>query len=109
MSGEQVRDLLAAAIRSRGVPGHIRSDNGSRLIATKLGQFLEATEIETLYIEPRSPWQSGYGESFNGRLRDDLLNAEIFADLLEAKCLASHWRHEYDHLSPYISLEYAPP
>jgi len=72
------------------VPGHIRSDNGSEFIATKLRQFLKATEIETLYIEPGSPWQNGYGESFNGRLRDELLNAEIFAELLDAKSLASH-------------------
>lgn len=109
MSGERVRDLLAEAIRSRGVPGHIRSDNGSEFIATKLRQFLKATEIETLYIEPGSPWQNGYGESFNGRLRDELLNAEIFADLLEAKSLASHWRHEYNHRRPHSSLGYAPP
>jgi len=109
MSGERVRDLLAAAIRSRGVPGHIRSDNGSEFIATKLRQFLKATEIETLYIEPGSPWQNGYGESFNGRLRDELLNAEIFEDLLDAKSLASHWRDEYNHRRPHSSLGYAPP
>jgi len=77
MSGEQVRDLLAAAIRSRGVPGHIRSDNGSEFIETKLRQFLKATEIETLYIEPGSPWQNGDGESFNGRLRDELLKGDL--------------------------------
>ena len=109
MSGERVRDLLAAAIRSRGVPGHIRSDNGSEFIATKLRQFLKATRIETLYIESGSPWQNAYGESFNGRLRDELLNAEIFADLLEAKSLASHWRDEYNHRRPHSSLGYAPP
>jgi transposase InsO family protein len=109
MSGERVRDLLAEAIRLRGVPGHIRSDNGSEFIATTLRQFLKATRIETLYIEPGSPWQNGYGESFNGRLRDELLNAEIFADLLEAKSLASHWRHEYNHRRPHSSLGYAPP
>ena len=109
MSGERVRDLLAEAIRSRGVPRHIRSDNGSEFIATRLRQFLKATEIETPYIEPGSPWQNGYGESFNGRLRDELLNAEIFADLLEAKSLASHWRHEYNHRRPHSSLVYAPP
>jgi len=109
MTGERARDLLADAIRSRGVPRHLRSDNGSEFISTKLRQFLKATEIETLYIEPGSPWQNGYGESFNGRLRDELLNAEIFADLLEAKSLASHWRHEYNHQRPHSSLGYAPP
>ena len=113
MSGERVHDLLAAAIRSRGVPGHVslewRSDKGSEFIATKPRQFLTATEIETLYIEPGSPWQNGYGESFNGRLRDELLNAEIFADLLDAKSLASHWREESNHRRPHSSLGYAPP
>jgi hypothetical protein len=108
-----VRDLLAAAIRSRGVPGHLlwewRSDLGSDFIAMKLREFLKATEIETLSIEPGSPWQNGYGESFNGRLRDELLNAEIFADLLDAKCLASHWREEYNHRRPHGSLGYAAP
>ena len=109
MSGERARDLRAEAIRTRGVPGHLRSDNGSEFIATKLRQFLKATEIETLYIEPGSPWQNGHGESFNDRLRDELLNAEIFAELLEAKYLASHWRDEYNHRRPHSSLGYAPP
>jgi len=113
MSGERVRDLLAAAIRSRGVPGHVpsgwRSDHGSEFIATKPRRFLKATEIETLSIEPGSPWRNGDGESFNGRLRDELLNAEIFADLLDAKSLASHWREESNHRRPHSSLGYAPP
>ena len=60
-------------------------------------------------VKPGSPWQNGYGESFNGRLRDELLNAEIFADVLEAKSLASQWRHEYNHRRPHSSLGYAPP
>jgi len=72
-------------------------------------RYLKATEIETLSIEPGSPWQNGDGESFNGRLRDELLNAEIFEDLLDAKSLASHWREEYNHWRPYSSLGYAPP
>ncbi len=92
-----MRDPLAETIRPRGALGHIRSDKGSEFIATKLRQFLEATEIETLYIEPGIPWQNRYGESSNGRLQDELLNVEIFADLLEAKPLASHWRNEYNH------------
>ena len=65
--------------------------------------------METLYIEPGSPWQNGYGESFNGRLRDELLNSEIFADLREAKSLAAYWRHEYNHERPHSSLGYTPP
>jgi len=68
-----------------------------------------AAKVETLYIEPGSPWQNGYGESFNGRLRDELLNSEIFADLREAKSLAAYWRHEYNHERPHSSLGYTPP
>ena len=113
MSGEQVRDLLAAALPSRGVPGHLlwewRSDHSSKFIATEPRQFLKATEIGTLPIEPVSPWQNGNGQSFKGRLRDELMNAEIFADLLEAKCLASHCREEYNHRRPHGSLGYAAP
>ena len=79
MSGDRVRDLLAEAIRSRGVPEPellgLRSDNGSEFVATKPRQFLKATEIETLHFEPGSPWQNGYGGRFDGRLRDELLNA----------------------------------
>ena len=65
--------------------------------------------METLYIEPGSPWQNGYGESFNGKLRDELLNSEIFADLREAKELAAHWRREYNHERPHSSLGYDSP
>ena len=65
--------------------------------------------METLYIEPGAPWQNGYGASFNGRLRDELLNSEIFADLREAKALAAHWRHEYNHDRPHSSLGYDDP
>lgn len=97
MSGDRMRDLLVEAIRSRGVPEPellgLRSDNGSEFVATKLRQLLKATEIETLHFEPGSPWQNGYGGSFNGRLRDELLNAETFADLLEAKSLRSASAH----------------
>ncbi len=90
MSGERIRDLIAEVIKVRGAPKHLRSDNGPEFIATKPKEFLEAAKAETLYIEPGSPWQNGYGESFNGRLRDELLNSEIFADLREAKELAAH-------------------
>jgi putative transposase len=65
--------------------------------------------VETLYIEPGAPWQNGYGESFNGRLRDELLSSEMFADLREAKALAAHWRHEYNHERPHSSLGYDAP
>jgi len=109
MSGERVRQLITEVIKARGAPGHIRSDNGSEFIETELRAFLAATKVQTLYIEPASPWQNGYGESFNGRLRDELLNSEIFADLHEAKALAAHWRHEYNHERPHSSLGYDAP
>jgi transposase InsO family protein len=109
MTGERIRDLIAEVFKERGAPRHLRSDNGSEFIATKLKQFLEAAKVETLYIEPGAPWQNGYGESFNGRLRDELLNSEIFADLREAKALAAHWRHEYNHERPHSSLGYDAP
>jgi putative transposase len=104
MTGERIRDLIAEVFNERGAPRHLRSDNGSEFIATKLKEFLDAAKVETLYIEPGAPWQNGYGESFNGRLRDELLNSEIFADLREAKALAAHWRHEYNHERPHSAL-----
>jgi transposase InsO family protein len=81
MTGERIRDLIAEVFKERGAPRYLRSDNGSEFIATKLRQFLEAAKVETLYIEPGAPWQNGYGESFNGRLRDELLNSRIVRDL----------------------------
>jgi putative transposase len=92
-----------------GAPRHLRSDDCSEFIATRLKDFLAAAKVETLNIEPGSPWQNGYGESFSGRLRDELLNLEIFADLREAKSLAAYWRHEYNHERPHSSLGYTPP
>jgi len=81
MTGERIRDLIAEVIKLRGAPRHLRSDNGSEFIATKLKELLDAAKVETLYIEPGSPWQNGYGESFNGRLRDELLNPKMVRDL----------------------------
>ena len=81
MTGERIRDLIAEVFKVRGAPRHLRSDNGSEFIATKLKEFLDAAKVETLYIEPGSPWQNGYGESFNGRLRDELLNSKMVRDL----------------------------
>jgi transposase InsO family protein len=79
--GRRIRDLIAEVFKDRGAPRHLRSDNGSEFIATKLKEFLDAAKVETLYIEPGAPWQNGYGESFNGRLRDELLNPRMFRDL----------------------------
>ena len=104
-----VLDVLAELMLTRGVPRHIRSDNGPEFIALAIRRFLEHTGVGTLYIEPGAPWQNGYAESFGGRLRDELLNAELFADLREAKVLSSMWRNEYNHRRPHSSLGYRTP
>lgn len=109
MTSEDVLDILAGLFRSRGVPRHIRSDNGPEFIAEAIREFLKVADVKALYIEPGSPWQNGFGESFNSRFRDELLNAEIFADLTEARSLSVYWRNEYNHERPHSSLGYTPP
>lgn len=104
-----VLDVLRELFIIRGVPKHIRSDNGPEFIAHAVRKFLGDTGIETLYIEPGSPWQNGYAESFNSRLRDELLDAEIFADLREGVALADFWKNDYNHRRPHSSLEYKTP
>ena len=93
----------------RGVPEHIRSDNGPEMTAKIVRQWLANVGAKTLYIEPGSPWENGYCESFNGKLRDELLNGEIFYSLKEAKVVISQWRHHYNTVRPHSSLGYRPP
>ena len=93
----------------RGTPEHIRSDNGPEFTARAVREWLGRVEVKTLYIEPGSPWENGYVESFNGKLRDELLNREVFDTLLEAKALIEDWRKEYNHVRPHSSLGYPPP
>ena len=93
----------------RGIPEHIRSDNGSEFTATAVRNWLKRLGVKTLYIEPGSPWENGYIESFNGKLRDELLNREVFDTLLEVKVLVGRWRREYNHIRPHSSLGYRPP
>ena len=93
----------------RGVPEHIRSDNGAEFTATKVREWLQRIDVKTLYIEPGSPWENGYVESFNGKLRDELLEREIFDTLWEAKVLIERWRREYNTVRPHSSLGYRPP
>ncbi len=109
MTSDDVVDRLVEAFKIRGVPGHIRSDNGGEFIAAAVRRLANITGVEMLYIAPGSPWENGYAESFHGRLRDELLSAEVFADVAEAKTLAANWRHEYDHHRPHSSLGYLPP
>ena len=87
-----------------GVPDHIRSDNGSEFTATAVREWLPRVSVKTLYIEPGSPWENGYNESFNGRLRDELLNGEIFYTLKEAKVVIEGWRNHYNTIRPHSAL-----
>ena len=88
---------------------HIRSDNGSEFSARVVRQWLKRLGVQTLFIEPGSPWENGYNESFNGKFRDELLNGEIFYTLKEAQVLIEEWRLEYDTFRPHSSLKYRPP
>ena len=93
----------------RGIPAHIRSDNGPEFIAAALREWIAAVGAKTAYIEPGSPWENGYVESFNGKLRDELLNGEIFYTLAEAKIVIEQWRRHYNTVRPHSSLGYKPP
>jgi len=104
-----VQEHLAENFCSRGLPAYIRSDNGSEFTALKLREWLKKLEITTTYIEPGSPWENGYIESFNGRMRDELLNGEIFDTMKEARILIEQWRKEYNTIRPHSSLGYRPP
>ncbi len=109
MNQETVMERLADLFVRRGVPDHIRSDNGSEFTAENIRCWLQKIGVKTLYITPASPWENGYIESFNGKLRDELLNLEIFDTLYEAKVLIDRWRWEYNHIRPHSSLGYRPP
>ena len=102
---EQLADLFIL----RGIPEHIRSDNGSEFASRQIRRWLKNIGVKTLYIAPGSPWENGYIESFNGKLRDELLNREIFETLFEAKVLVERWRVEYNTVRPHSSLNYRPP
>ena len=109
LNSQHVIDALFNLFIFRGIPEHIRSDNGSEFTAGAIRKWLAKLEVKTLYIEPASPWENGYIESFNGKLRDELLNREIFTTLMEAKVLISEWREEYNQFRPHSSLNYRPP
>jgi putative transposase len=92
-----------------GPPQYLRSDYGSEFTAKAVRSWLGRLEVGTLYIEPGSPWENGYIESFNGKLRDELLNGEIFTTLREAQAVVEWWRQEYNRVRPHSSLGYRPP
>jgi transposase InsO family protein len=109
ISAQDVLEQLFGLMITRGIPEHIRSDNGPEFTATVVREWLSNIGVETLFIEPGSPWENGYVESFNGKLRDELLNGEIFDTLLEAKTVIESWRNEYNSIRPHSSLGYRPP
>jgi putative transposase len=109
LTAEDVLVQLTDLFVRRGVPKHLRSDNGSEFTAESVRTWLERLGVGTLYIEPGSPWENGYIESFNGRLRAEFLNGELFDTLLEAKVLTERWRKEYNTIRPHSSLGYRPP
>jgi putative transposase len=93
----------------KGVPEHLRSDNGPEFVARDLRQWLANTGAKMLYIEPGSPWENGYCESFNSKLRDEFLNGDIFYSMKEIRVLAERWRVHYNTIRPHSSLGYRPP
>ena len=109
ISADDVIDQLFLLFVFRGIPGHTRSDNGPEFTAKAVRNWLTHLGVKTLFIEPGSPWENGYIESFNGKLRDELLNREIFTTLTEAKILIEQWRKEYNQVRPHSSLGYRPP
>lgn len=109
LNSEDVLARLTELFVFRGVPEHIRSDNGSEFTARAVRGWLERLGVKTLYIEPGSPWENGYNESFNGKLRDELLNVEIFDTIQEARVLIEQWRRHYNEVRPHSALGYYPP
>ena len=104
-----VLETLARLFVTQGVPVHLRSDNGPEFTATLVRGWLETLGVQPLFIEPGSPWENGYVESFNGKLRDELLDREIFYTLTEAQILIERWRQQYNTVRPHSALGYRPP
>jgi len=109
INSQDVIDLLFYLFVFRGIPEHIRSDNGPEFTSKDVRKWLYQLGVKTLFIEPGSPWENGYIESFNGKLRDELLNREVFYTLAEAKILIEQWRKEYNQIRPHSALCYRPP
>jgi transposase InsO family protein len=109
ITASDVIDTLADLFIQRGSPKFIRSDNGPEFVAELLRQWLKDLGVQTAYIEPGSPWENGYIESFNGKFRDELLNGEIFDTITEAQVITEQWRIYYNTIRPHSSLKYRPP
>ena len=109
ITAERVMHVLADLFIKHGVPDNLRSDNGPEFMAARLKQWLSELHVQTQYIEPGSPWENGYCESFNGKLRDELLNGEIFTSLKEAEVIIEWWRTLYNTRRPHSALGGLPP
>ena len=109
LRADDVLQTLSELFVEHGPPANLRSDNGPEFTAKVVREWLERVEVKTLYIEPGSPWENGYNESFNGKLRDELLNGEIFYSLAEAAVLVEQWRREYNTVRPHSACGGFPP
>ena len=109
LKATDVIDMLSDLFILRGIPGHIRSDNGPEFVAKLVQAWIAEVGAKTAYIAPGSPWENGYIESFNARLRDELLNGELFYSLREAQIIIESWRRHYNTVRPHASLGYRPP
>jgi len=109
LTAQDVIRALAEAAQVRGMPEHLRSDNGPEFIAKAVRRWLACEGTATLYVEPGSPWENAYSESFNSRLRDELLNGELFSSEKEAQVLLEQWRRAYNEERPHSSLGYVAP
>jgi transposase InsO family protein len=109
LSSSDVIDVLSDLFIARGVPVFIRSDNGGEFTATAVQDWISKIGAKTAYIAPGSPWENGYIESFNGKLRDELLDGEVFNTLAEARVLIERWRRHYNTVRPHSALNHRPP
>lgn len=109
LNSHHVIETLGDCMLARGVPEHVRSDNGTEMTARRVREWLETVGAQPLFIEPGSPWENGYCESFNGKLRDECLNGEIFYSVKEAQVVIEMWRTHYNTVRPHSALCYRPP
>jgi len=109
LNSAHVIEVLGDCMLQHGVPEHVRSDNGAEMTAQRVRNWLATVGTQPLFIEPGSPWENGYCESFNGKLRDECLNGEIFYSLKEAQVVIEGWRKHYNTVRPHSSLGYRPP
>ena len=109
MTSHEIKQVLQGLFVAHGVPAHIRSDNGPEFIAQGLRAWLDESQVGPLYIEPGSPWENGYAESFHSKLRDEFLNIEVFESVRDATALGTAWRQQYNEVRPHSSLGYRTP